>query len=67
MEREKGSLVGRSQSDAGLNNCSGGEERGGGGKKDNGDGWSAPSSDFYSFLSQAHSQSEVKVEAAGEP
>lgn len=23
MEREKGSLVGRSQSDAGLNNCSG--------------------------------------------
>lgn len=33
MEREKGSLVGRSQSDAGLNNCSGGEERGGEKKK----------------------------------
>lgn len=44
IEHEKGSLVGWSQSDAGLNNCSG--ERRGVKKKDNGDGWSAPSSDF---------------------
>lgn len=58
IEHEKGGLDGRRQPDAGLNNRSGK-------KIMEMDRLSPPA--FYSFVSQAHSQSQVKVEMESEP